>query len=377
MKIAFVSALDPRYHVDYFSGIPYHLFRALARRVEIVPVPVAAERPPAWYRLYTRLRRRLAGRPDTWGLRPGVLQRLAHGAAAAVAQSGADVALSIGQGCLAFWAGPVPMASFSDVLYGGLNPFPDQQGQPRPLAQAYREQLARIAQRAADNAVRVFITSEFALQGALAFGTRLPREKVVITQIGANFEEWPPAPGPRRPPPPLKLLWVGTGWAGKGGEDCLAVLDALHRAGVEAELSLAGRVPSGLARPHVVYHGFLHKDVPEEQQRLLALYREAHLFLLPTRKDFTPCGLAEAAAMGLPAVTTLVGGIPGMFAADEVVLLDIAHYREQAPAAINQLLQDGRLEEMAGKVRHRFESTLNWDTIAAIIISELERALKR
>jgi glycosyltransferase involved in cell wall biosynthesis len=121
----------------------------------------------------------------------------------------------------------------------------------------------------------------------------------------------------------------------------------------------------------------LRKDAAEERERLLEVYRQSHLLLLPTRKDFTPSGLAEAAAFGVPAVTTPVGGIPGMFADDEVVLLPFNCYREEAPAAIMNILEDGRLPEMAEKARRRFETTLNWDVIAQKVVTELAVALKK
>jgi glycosyltransferase involved in cell wall biosynthesis len=107
----------------------------------------------------------------------------------------------------------------------------------------------------------------------------------------------------------------------------------------------------------------------------LELYRQSHLLLLPTRKDSTPSGLSEAAALGVPAVTTPVGGIPGMFGADEVVLLPFDRYREEAPLAIMTLLENGRLPEMAEKVRQRFETALNWDVIAKNMVADLAVAL--
>jgi glycosyltransferase involved in cell wall biosynthesis len=117
--------------------------------------------------------------------------------------------------------------------------------------------------------------------------------------------------------------------------------------------------------------------VAEERERLLSLYQQSHLLLLPTRKDTTPSGLSEAAAFGIPAVTTPVGGIPGMFAGDEVLLIPFNRYREEAPAAIMALLENGRLSQMSQKARHRFETALNWDTIAQKIVSDLAAALKK
>jgi glycosyltransferase involved in cell wall biosynthesis len=170
---------------------------------------------------------------------------------------------------------------------------------------------------------------------------------------------------------------LGTSWEGKGGPQVLTVLDKLVEAGLAVELHVVGRYPEKLRHPLVVCHGFLRKDVAEERGRLLDIYRQSHLLVLPTRKDTTPSGLAEAAALGVPAITTPVGGIPGMFGEDEIVLLPFSSFQEEAPGVILNLLENGRLAKMAELARRRFETTLNWDVIAGKIVGELAPALDR
>jgi glycosyltransferase involved in cell wall biosynthesis len=379
MKIAFAAALDPSHAVQYFSGLPYHLYWALSRQVETIPLAVTVEGSPGWWHFYSRLWGKLTGVQARWGMRPAVLKELAARTAAKALECEVDVVLVVGQGSLVFWNSPLPAATFSDILYGAVSEggFQDQSQKPRKLNRQQQQQMVDYAQRAVDNALHIFVTSAFTLEGARQYGTRIPPEKVTVTQIGANFRERPDPIISRQPPPPLRLLWVGTAWEGKGGPEALSVLDGLLERGVAVELNLVGRIPGNLDHPQVVSHGFLRKDAAKERERLLEVYRQSHLLLLPTRKDFTPSGLAEAAAFGVPAVTTPVGGIPGMFADDEVVLLPFNCYREEAPAAIMNILEDGRLPEMAEKARRRFETTLNWDVIAQKVVTELAVALKK
>jgi glycosyltransferase involved in cell wall biosynthesis len=310
-------------------------------------------------------------------MRPAVLKELAAKTAQKVSEFDVDVVLTVGQGYLVFWNSSLPAASFSDILYGSVaeGGFREQVEIPRKLNREQQQQMVDYAQQAVDHAVHVFVTSNFILEGARCFGTKIPPEKVSVTQMGANFMEVPAMTTSRQPPPPLKLLWLGTTWEGKGGPEALSVLDSLLEMGVEVELGMVGRIPENLAHPNVFCYGFLRKDVAEERARLLELYRQSHLLLLPTRKDSTPSGLSEAAALGVPAVTTPVGGIPGMFGADEVVLLPFDRYREEAPVAIMDLLENGRLPEMAEKVRQRFETALNWDVIAKNMVADLAVAL--
>lgn len=377
MKIAFVAAMDPSRHLRLFSGIPYHLYWALSRQVETVPLGISVDGPPGWWRFYTRIWGKLTGVQTRWGMRPSVMKELAGKTAAAVSRFDVDVVLTVGQGYLVYWDSPLPIASFSDILYGSVpeDGFQEQVEVPRKLNQSQKQLMQEFAQRAVDKAEHIFVTSDFIVEGARRYGSSIPEEKVTVTQMGANLLEMPAATVDRRPPPPLKLLWMGTTWEGKGGPDALYVLDRLVEQGIEVEMNMVGRHPDNLSHPNVVCHGFLRKDVTEEKEQLLELYRQSHLLLLPTRKDSTPSGLAEAAAFNVPAVTTPVGGIPGMFDTDQVVLLPIAGYREEAPAAIINLLENGRLEKMAATVRHRFETALNWDVIAGKIVTKLAASL--
>jgi glycosyltransferase involved in cell wall biosynthesis len=376
MRLAFISAQDPRYNVQYFSGIPYHLFRALARQIEVIPVLVSLDSPSLWYKGRAWIERRLLSRNYAWGLRRDVLKRLALQSAGALIGSEANVALTIGQGHLVFWESPIPAASFSDVLYGSVPGLQDRPGSRYPLSQAQERTLIRLGQQAVENALRVFITSEYALEGAVEnLGTRIQSPKAVVTQIGANLEGIPEKLETRASPPPLRLLWVGTKWQLKGGPDCLEVLSGLQQLGLEVELHLVGQAPSNLREQNVIYHGYLRKDVEAEHQRLMDLYSQSHLLLYPTRGDFTPSVLAEAAALGVPAVTTPVGGISGMFRPNEMLLLDRSAFGSRAPRVILKLLESGSLSEMAKRVRRRYETHLNWDAIAEKILGELEDAL--
>ncbi len=378
MKIAFVAAQDPSKAVQFFSGIPYHLYWALTRQTETIPLTINVKGPPSWWHFYTRLWGRLTGVQARWGMRPEIMKRLANMTAKAASKQDVDVVLTVGQGYLVFWDSPLPAATFSDILYGSVTKegFEHESEFPRKLNRQQQQQMKAYAQLAVDHAVRVFVTSTFTLEGARRFGTVIPADKVSVTQIGANFQEVLAATTNRLSPPPLKLLWLGTNWVRKGGPEALSVLDRLIEMGLVVELHLIGRIPQQINHPQVICHGFLRKEVPEERERLVSLYRQSHLLLLPTRKDFTPSGLAEAAAFGVPAVTTPVGGIPGMFADDEVLLLPFERYRDDAPAAIMTLLENGRLTKMAQRVRRRFETTLNWDAIAKKIVTELAMTLK-
>lgn len=197
---------------------------------------------------------------------------------------------------------------------------------------------------------------------------------MIVAPIGANLDQIPLTLKGRPSAPPLKLLWVGMDWSRKGGDDCLAVLDGLLAAGVEAELHVVGCAPPR-HHPRMISHGVFRKDVPEEQARLVKLYEESHLFLFPTRADMSPCVMAAAAAAGLPSMATITGGVKEPFEDGGAVFLDPNRFAAEAVPAILEMVRNGRLKEMGRRARHRFETYLNWDTIAARIVEELEQHL--
>ncbi len=372
MRIAFVSPADPA-REPHHSGSTNYLYRALVRQANVLPLKVEAPPLAPAVRLYFRIRNMWTGKRYRIELHPGVLRELSLRAQEAAVRARADVVLAIGQGYLTFWESRIPASFFSDTLYGAKIGFYSPWYRERMDRRQIRE-LGALGQQAVDRACKMFITSSFVVERTVQeIGTRIPKEKVIVTLVGANLERGPVACGPRPSVAPLRLLWVGVDWPRKGGDDCLAVLDGLRDAGIDAELHVVGYAPPK-QHPRMIVHGFLRKDVPEEAERLVRLFQQLHLFLFPTKADLSPAVLAEAAATGLPSVSTWVGGVAELFDEGEIVLLDPARFREEAIAAILKLLKDGRLESMRHRVRRRFETHLNWDTIAAKIVKELEQA---
>ena len=102
---------------------------------------------------------------------------------------------------------------------------------------------------------------------------------------------------------PVRLLFVGGDFHRKGGN----VLLQAYRAGLRdrVELHLVTQEEVAPERGVHVYRG-----LAPNSPKLLSLYEEADIFVLPTLGDCFPVVLSEAMAAGLPIVTTNVGALP-------------------------------------------------------------------
>jgi glycosyltransferase involved in cell wall biosynthesis len=123
-----------------------------------------------------------------------------------------------------------------------------------------------------------------------------------------------------------RLLWMRTFHDIYQPEMAIDVLRLLHSSHPTAHLTMAGQDKGKfedvrrLAQVHglggrVTFPGFL--DAPGKQRAF-----ESHdIFINTSRVDNMPVSLAEAAAAGLPVVTTAVGGIPYTFRHERSALL--------------------------------------------------------
>jgi glycosyltransferase involved in cell wall biosynthesis len=208
--------------------------------------------------------------------------------------------------------------------------------------------------------------------------------KVHVAPFGPNIE-----PGSRaeldaamaaRSLAPVRLLFVGREWQRKGGGIVLDTARALHAGGLDAEVDLVGlpRLPVPVP-PYVRHHGPLGHKRPEQKALLRRLFERATLVFVPSRAEAFGMTFCEAAAFGLPAVTTAVGGIP------EVVLdgvtglvLPLEAGPDAYAAAIACLVADSvRYTAMARRARQEYEARLNWDAFGDQVRALLVRIMER
>lgn len=111
----------------------------------------------------------------------------------------------------------------------------------------------------------------------------------------------------RRNGRPASVLFVGGEFERKGG-DVLARAFIERFAGRNVRLNIVTQTEKVPEHDQIV----VHRGVRPFSAAWSALYADADLFVLPTRRDASPHVFVEAMAAGVPAIGTRVGAIPEM-----------------------------------------------------------------
>lgn len=370
MRLAIVTTrghpTDPR----TWSGIPASIVGELQGRPDVQLELIGPIAPKVVFggRVLASVSRRV-GRRVNFEVEPWVLGRMTRALRRELGRRQAVDAVLV-LGWLPFAERiDAPVAYWGDATYGQrVDIAPHWSG----LGRRTRRQVERHEARLLGSVDRVIMPGRWAaLDAEVRCG--VPAERISIVPFGAHLA----GPLLDRTAPPgaeVRLLLVGVEWHRKGGDRAVLICDELRRRGVDASLDIVGieRHPPGWERPYVRYHGFLAQDGPG-RDRLDALYRSAHVFLLPTRSDPFPIVLGEAAAYSLPAVATAVDGVPERLA-DGVtgVLVPTDATIERWADSVEWLVSDPEsYVRIARRARERYETTANWSVATARLLEVL------
>jgi glycosyltransferase involved in cell wall biosynthesis len=130
---------------------------------------------------------------------------------------------------------------------------------------------------------------------------RARAEEVTVIHPGTVLSNFPdPSTRTLRREGPLRILFVGGDFVRKGGDLLLDVFRRHFRGKCELHLITAADVPAGDGV-------FVYRGIKPHSPELMARYRHADVFALPTRGDCLAVVLGEAMAACLPILTTRVG----------------------------------------------------------------------
>lgn len=211
-------------------------------------------------------------------------------------------------------------------------------------------------------------------KGSLLRDYGVPEEKIVVLPPGVDTEQWAPPPAEMRQARQEALnqlpqvLFVGGDFERKGGP---LLLDwFLARGQQSCELHIVTRTPPAL--PERVPGLHVYTNLEANDPRLTQLYRESHVFVLPTLADCFGVASIEAMATGLPVITTNVGGVPDIVDDGQQGFLIEPQDGVMLASRLERLLADAPLrramgEQARAKVLARFDACRNSEQLTRLM----------
>lgn len=216
----------------------------------------------------------------------------------------------------------------------------------------YRRPPADFADRAAAASAVVTVSEANARHIEKTFG--VPADHIRLVPCGIDTERF--RPDGRRAEPP-RVVCVARLKPVKNLELLLEACAILRGRGVEFRCALVGDGPCRdeleAMRARLGLGEVLELVGAAEQAGVLAWWRRAAVAVLTSKSEGMPVSLMEAAACGVPAVATAVGGVPELVEDGVTGLLAPAGDAGALAAALERLLRDPELARRLGAAARR------------------------
>lgn len=250
------------------------------------------------------------------------------------------------------------------IQYDALGAFYGHTPSSNSRVEAFKKKLNLRAFAAA----RRLVTWSCWTRDSLVCDYGVPAEKIEVISPGIDTNRWCFPRGTSSPNRPVHLLFVGGDFPRKGGD---VLLTAFNKIAPHFDVCLHVVTKTegiGQGLPQVrVYH-----DLTPNSEGLQQLYRQADLFVFPTRGDCLPLAVMEALAAGLPIVTTAVGALPEAVTHEETGLVVPPDDPEALANAMTRLIIDPALRDrMSLRAREvaleRFDAATNYRRLIDVV----------
>ena len=339
---------------------------------------------PAPLRLLHQLHKRLGRKTHLLQIEPVILRHAARHIATRFAKGDCDAVFCPGTGVPVYTYVPpeIPVVTYLDATkrswignYFGLETLCAR-------SRRHVDEVDRVSLR--PNLLSIFSSDWAVAEAARDYG--VPASRTAVVPFGANLSEAPNLAAVQdwialRRREPLRLLFLGKEWNRKGGPEALAVIHALRDRGLPATLDIVGCEPvfSDADRAVTRVHGFVDHSSIAGRKKFHAILREAHVLLFLSQAEAFGIALCEAAAFGVPAYATRVGGIPTIVRHGETGWLCDERV---SPAAVAETLaaawrSPDQYRRIALAARADYEARLNWGAAGRSLVSHVQSALAR
>ena len=380
MKVVYVTEYDA-HDVKQWSGTGYFIAQSLQNQsIELEYIGPLQDK--LTYRLMRKFKRHyyeLSGQKYMKDSEPYMLKGFAQEVAHKLSNSQVDIVFSATTNPIAYLDCDQPIVFWADATFANIVDFYPSYSN---LCQETVENWHRMEQLALEKSSLAIYSSHWAAQAAIDY-YGADASKVKVIPFGANLQHKYSFNQVKdliesRPVDQCKLLFLGVEWYRKGGDVALKVAIELNKAGLNTELNIVGCQPltEGTLPDFVKPLGFISKYTEEGKARIAQLIAESHFLLLPSLADCTPIVLCEANSLGIPCLTTNVGGIPTLIK-DNIngmkfsINADISQYSSYIA---NLFSNYSSYKDLALSSLKEYEERLNWD-VSARKLKELMTSL--
>lgn len=382
MRVAYITTYNAD-EVKHWSGTGYFIAEGLKNQgVELIKVNCQVN-----YTFFQRLRRKiqktLFKRELLLEREPAYLKMVAKKATKQLSGKEFDLIFSPSSLPITYLKSRKPIVFFTDATYDCLMKL---YLQGKRLSNKSIIDGNKAEAIALQNAALVFYTSEWAIKSAIN-KYKVEPKKLRQSTIGANLlninsEKHIRTLIYKRVQSETKnLLFIGVDWYRKGAKKAIETAARLNSRGFQITITLVGcTIPKEEILPDFVQHyPFISKESAEGKIVLDRLFEQATFFVLPTIADCTPVVFAEAAAYGLPVITTTTGGCPSVVM-DKVTgfCIDIDQFEQEASEIMIKLLSDEKAyERISLNAYYHYCNNLNWNEISKKILTSLEPFIEK
>ena len=202
-----------------------------------------------------------------------------------------------------------------------------------------------------------------------------PAGLVRVVHNGVSRKEFEPIVAR---PDATDLVFMGEFRPVKGIDVLIDAIAQLHRAGRTVTTTLVGDGPDRAALLDQVARLGL-ADIVRFQPAMPAREAQAlgRIMVIPSRAESLPYVVLEAAAAGLPLITTKVGGIPEIYGTLTDTLVPAEDVGALAHTIARTLDHPDATADLAKSVQERVASSFSVDTMVDGVLSAYETALAR
>jgi glycosyltransferase involved in cell wall biosynthesis len=386
MKLAYVTTYDARKLTgsNEWSGTGYYIAQSLKKQSLAVEYmgplkdSIALKTIRKLKRHYYDILPKKSYQKDA---DPLTLKYYASQVAKKLSKTKSDLVFSAVVNPIAYLECELPIVFWADGTFANIqNFYPLYSNLPQEVIHDWH-QMEKLALQKCKLAI---YSSDWAAKSAI-YDYGADPTKVKVVPFGANIEntlsfETVKDAIESRPSDRCKLLFMAVDWFRKGGDVAYQVAEKLNQSGLKTELTVVGCQPSitGKLPDFVKTLGFISKSTDEGKKQIQQLFLESHFLILPTIADCTPIVFCEANSLGVPCLSTTVGGIPTTIHNDiNGQLFDKnADIVEYCNYVTDIFAKYSSYKTLALSAFHEYQSRLNWSSAGKTVKNLLMEYIK-